>query len=239
MYKIRLPNFEGPFDLLLYFIKRDELNIYDIPIARVTSEFLEYIRIIRYFDLESAGEFILMASTLMYIKAQLLLPKPKAESDGEVEDPRTALVQKLLEYKQMKDAAIELSHKAEENKYIFYRKLFEADKEVIEASADYKNASLFELIKAFQKVMNRAQEADINHVIELNNITIEEKAQRIIEKLKISQRLSFFEITQNQSATHLIVTFLAILDLMKSQLIMIYQDDDFEDIIITDRTFLN
>lgn len=239
MYKIRLPNFEGPFDLLLYFIKRDELNIYDIPIARVTSEFLEYIRIIRYFDLESAGEFILMASTLMYIKAQLLLPKPKAESDGEVEDPRTALVQKLLEYKQMKDAAIELSHKAEENKYIFYRKLFEADKEVIEASADYKNASLFELIKAFQKVMNRAQEADINHVIELNNITIEEKAQRIIEKLKISQRLSFFKITQNQSVTHLIVTFLAILDLMKSQLIMIYQDDDFEDIIITDRTFLN
>ncbi|MBE2189196.1 MAG: segregation/condensation protein A [Desulfobulbaceae bacterium] len=239
MYKIRLPNFEGPFDLLLYFIKRDELNIYDIPIARVTSEFLEYIRIIRYFDLELAGEFILMASTLMYIKAQLLLPKPKSDSDSEVEDPRTALVQKLLEYKQMKDAAHELSLKADDNKYILYRNLFDADKEVVEATAEYKNATLFELIKAFQKVMEKAKEESFDHIVEMQNISAEEKAKDIISQLKTKSRLSFFTLTQNQSVSHLIATFLAILDLMKSQIIMIYQDEHFDDIIITDRTILN
>jgi len=86
MYKIRLPNFEGPFDLLLFFIKRDELNIYDIPIARITEEFLKYIRVMQYFDLELAGEFLLMASTLMYIKSQMLLPRPVSEEDGEIEE---------------------------------------------------------------------------------------------------------------------------------------------------------
>lgn len=151
MYKIKLPNFEGPFDLLLYFIKRDELNIYDIPISKVTSEFLDYIRIMKYFDLELAGEFILMASTLMYIKAQLLLPKPKSSEDSAVEDPRTSLVQKLLEYKQMKDAAQQLHSMSEDNKYTLYRRLFDFDREVLEASAEFKNANLFELMKALQK----------------------------------------------------------------------------------------
>ena len=96
MYKISLPNFEGPFDLLLYFIKRDEINIYDIPIAKITEEFLSYIRLMQYFDLELAGEFIYMASTLIYIKTQMLLPKGDVEIGDEIEDPRTQLVERLI-----------------------------------------------------------------------------------------------------------------------------------------------
>ena len=239
MYKIKLPNFEGPFDLLLYFIKRDELNIYDIPISRVTSEFLDYIRIMKYFDLELAGEFILMASTLMYIKAQLLLPKPKTSEDSEVEDPRTSLVQKLLEYKQMKDAALQLHTMSEDNKYIFYRRLFDADREVLEASAEFKNANLFELMKALQKVILRAEEKGIQHVVEMNNISVEDKSAEIILKLRIKPQLSFFAYTRNQPIQQVILTFLAILDLLKAQVINIFQDTQFDDIIITNKNLLN
>lgn len=239
MYKIKLPNFEGPFDLLLYFIKRDELNIYDIPISQVTSEFLEYIRIMKFFDLELAGEFILMASTLMYIKAQLLLPKPKSDDDSEVEDPRTALVQKLLEYKQMKDASHQLHSMVEENKYILYRRLFDADKEVAEASTEFKNANLFELMKALQKVIIRAQERGIQHIVELSSISVEEKTTEILQKLAIRPRLSFFQLTQNQPLQQVIATFLAILDLIKLQSINILQDSQFDDIIITNKSILN
>jgi segregation and condensation protein A len=139
----------------------------------------------------------------------------------------------------MKDAAHELSLKADDNKYILYRNLFDADKEVVEATAEYKNATLFELIKAFQKVMEKAKEESFDHIVEMQNISVEEKSKDIVLQLKTKTRLSFFKLTQNQSVSHLIVTFLAILDLMKSQIIMIYQDEQFDDIIITDRTMLN
>ncbi|MFP4528160.1 MAG: segregation and condensation protein A, partial [Candidatus Kapaibacterium sp.] len=127
MYNIKLPNFEGPFDLLLYFIKRDEINIYDIPIARITEEFLNYIRLMKIFDLELAGEFVLMAANLMYIKTQMLLPRYKDEEGEEIEDPRTQLVQRLLEYKQFKEASGEMAEMAEEQRYVYYREVFEAD----------------------------------------------------------------------------------------------------------------
>ncbi|MCL5991067.1 MAG: segregation/condensation protein A, partial [Bacteroidetes bacterium] len=117
MYKLKLPNFEGPFDLLLYFIKKDEINIYDIPIARITEEFLKYIRLMSLFDLELAGEFLVMAANLMYIKSQLLLPRESSGDGVDIEDPRTLLVQRLIEYKQIKEAARDLSMMAEDSRY--------------------------------------------------------------------------------------------------------------------------
>ena len=109
-YTIQLPNFEGPLDLLLYFIRRDELNIYDIPIAKITGDFLDYVRLMEMFDLELAGEFMVMAASLMQIKALMLLPREKVNAEGEVEeiDPRAELLQRLLIYKQFKDAAGDL-----------------------------------------------------------------------------------------------------------------------------------
>lgn len=236
MYKIVLPNFEGPFDLLLYFIKRDELNIYDIPISRITEEFLSYIKMMQYFDLELAGEFILMASTLMYIKAQMLLPRPKDDDEAEIEDPRTGLVRKLLEYKLFKDAAQDLGSLAEENKYVFYRNIFDSDRNLLENTASYKNANLFDLINAFRSALQKAEIHPPQHIVELDSLTVEEKADMIIMVLSTSKRISFFELTNNNNRSHIIVTFLAILELMKYQKIWISQDENFTDIIIINRS---
>lgn len=233
MYKIRLPNFEGPFDLLLYFIKRDEVNIYDIPIAKITKEFLNYIRLIQYFDLELAGEFILMASNLMYIKAQMLLPRSNQEDAENGEDPRTNLVQRLLEYKQIKEGAADLKTLEEEQRYTYYRELFEVDMRLVDDTENYKNTSLFDLLKAFKKVIDRGKYEDVQHHINFEPITIEEKANLIIDKLKSKARISFFELTKGLSRAHIVVTFLAILDMIKGKKIIIMQQDNFEDIVIS------
>jgi segregation and condensation protein A len=237
MYKIRLPNFEGPFDLLLFFIKRDELNIYDIPIARITEEFLKYIRVMQYFDLELAGEFLLMASTLMYIKSQMLLPRPVSEDDEEIEDPRTQLVQRLLEYKMYKDAAGELSEMAEDQRYVLYRNMFEADKRVETNGngASYKNASLFDLIKAFKTVIERTELDNAQHIVNIFPVTVKEKYKEILTILKTKKRTSFKEFITGRSKQHIVVSFLAILELIRDKLIFVTQDDSFDDIIISSK----
>ena len=145
MYSIKLDNFEGPLDLLMFFIKRDELDIYDIPIASITQEFLEYVRIMELLDLELAGEFVVMAATLLGIKAQMLLPRETAVGpDGvevELEDPRSELVQKLLEYKRYKEVADQLSTQADEQRYVLYRQVFEAEEIHAAEHVGYRNAT--------------------------------------------------------------------------------------------------
>lgn len=235
MYKIVLPNFEGPFDLLLYFIKRDELNIYDIPISKISEEFLNYIKFMQYFDLELAGEFILMSATLMYIKAEMLLPRPKFDEDSEVEDPRTGLVQKLLEYKLYKDASKELAELQESQKYVFYRNLFESDASIIENSASYSNATLFDLINAYNKAVQKTEKTAPRHVVELENVTVEEKIEIINHLLEKEKRISFNNFISKSNKANIIVSFLAILELMKYQKIYIFQNENFDDIIIVNR----
>jgi segregation and condensation protein A len=240
MYNIRLPNFEGPFDLLLYFIKRDEINIYDIPIAKITEEFLSYIRLMKIFDLELAGEFLLMASNLMYIKTQLLLPRYKDESGEEIEDPRTQLVQRLLEYKQFKDASAELSQLAEEQRYVYYREVFDADENQANPSGFYKNASLFDLVKAFGKVIQRGEEEESKeHVVNLFPITVDEKKGYIMKVLSRRHRASFFDITKGENKAGVVVTVLSLLELMRNRKIVCRQSEVFEDIVIALRPDLN
>ncbi len=233
MYKIKLPNFEGPFDLLLYFIKRDELNIYDIPIAKITEEYLKYIRLMRYFDLELAGEFLVMASTLMYIKTQMLLPRPKDEEGERIEDPRTILVQKLIEYKQFKEASKELSEMQEEQRYVYYRNLFDGEKREGE-EIYYENSTLFDLLSAFGKAMERSSGGAESHTVDLNPITIKEKAGLILRKLKKLKRFCFSDLVKGESKRGIVVSFLAMLDLMRTRAIYIRQEDTFEDIVISE-----
>lgn len=239
MYRIKLPNFEGPFDLLLYFIKRDELNIYDIPIARITEEFLEYIRVMRYFDLELAGEFILMAANLMYIKSQMLLPKPKIEGSGEDEDPRTNLVQSLLAYKQIKDAAEDLSKLSDEQRYVYYRSIFDADDELAKKNSTFKNANLFDLMKAFKIAIERSTKVPVQHVVNKIVVTIDEKVELITKRLTTKPRLSFLDLVKNVERVHVVVTFLALLEMIKGRKVFITQEDNFEDIIISPITATN
>jgi segregation and condensation protein A len=236
MYKIKLPNFEGPFDLLLYFIKRDEINIYDIPIARLSLEFLKYVRMIQLLDLDLAGEFIVMAATLMYIKTQMLLPKQNTENPEEIEDPRAQLVQQLLEYKMFKEASKSLNELANETKYLYYRNNFETDYKLAEESTwkNYKNANVFDLINALQKVINRnTPQEEKQHIVEIIPVTVEERRQFLLSEISIKKRINFFEMVENQSIPFIVATFLAILDLLKLQSIFIVQDILFNDIIIT------
>ncbi|MBC8145380.1 MAG: segregation/condensation protein A [bacterium] len=234
-YVVSLPNFEGPLDLLLFFIKRDELDIYDIPIAQITDEFLAYTQALQMLDLEIAGEFIVMAATLMQIKARMLLPKPERGPDEvEEEDPRAELVRRLLEYRQYKEVAGHLREKEEEQRHVFYRQYFKADERVHrEATADemLSNVTLFDLLAAFKRAVDKAPKRT-THVVEQWAYTVEEQTEHILMIFAQRQQVTFFELVDNLPRVGIIVTFLALLELIKNKFVAFHQDDDFEDVLL-------
>lgn len=233
MYTVKLPNFEGPLDLLLFFIKRDELDINDIPIARITKEFLDYVRLMQLFDLELAGEFLVMASMLMQIKAKMLLPKEINEQGEEIltNDPRAELVHQLLQYSQYKEASKDLLDRTEAQKYVYYRQLFNAD-ETSNETEPYKNATLFDLLRAFKVALSRTPEKITTHVIQLYSITIEEQMENLRGWIMSTPKLSFIELCSGKPRIYIVVTFLAMLEMAKNQVLTIKQSENFDDIEI-------
>ncbi|MCX7737535.1 MAG: segregation/condensation protein A [Candidatus Kapabacteria bacterium] len=240
MYRIKLDNFEGPFDLLLYFIKRDEINIYDIPIARITDEFLKYIRLMKILDLEIAGEFIVIAASLMQIKIQMLLPRDNENSDNEAEDPRMPLVQKLLEYKQFKEAAKDLSNLEKSQRFTYYRQLYDVDYQtaINLNGVQYKNATVFDLMSAFGKILERKKNQNNSHIIPLITITVEEKIEMIKSLLLRQKKFSFNKIIKKEPKQVIVVTFLALLELIRSGIIIALQSRSFDDIIISHKDYI-
>lgn len=235
-YKVKLPHFEGPLDLLLFFVKRDELNIYDIPIAKITKDFLEYIHIMQMLDLEIASEFIVMASTLMQIKAKMLLPKPESEEMEDEEDPRAELVKRLLEYKKYKELSNEFSKLEEEAGKIYYRQYFKHDaRDYYDEEELYgflKDVSLFDLLMAFKKSFENAKKEEF-HEIEFQNYKVEDEMENILDKLKFNKQLPFSEIFREyREKIRIIVAFLAILELARLKKIRITQNEAFEEILI-------
>ncbi len=239
MYKIKLPVFEGPFDLLLYFIKRDELNIYDIPISKITEEFLEYIRIIKLMDLDLAGEFIVMASTLMQIKSQMLLPRLQDSNGETIDDPRTELVQKLIEYKQIKEGAHELKNFEDENKFFLRRENFEFEENLAKQSNDGINVGLFDLINALNKILKRKNINNITHNVEMFNFSVEEESTYLLKEINIKMNISFIKYLKDAPKQKIVVCFLAILDLVRLREISISQNESYDDIIISKISILN
>ena len=239
MYSVRLENFEGPLDLLLFFIKRDELDIYDIPIASITQEFLEYVKVLELLDLELAAEFIGMASMLVQIKAQMLLPREEKQGvlPGTIDDddPRAELVRRLLEYKRYREASDSLTISAENQKYVLYRQVFEAEEIHASESGTYRNATLFDLLKALKRAIEKAPEKAEPHVVTRFPITVEEKSEEIIHILKTKTAARFFELVSGLAKMHIVVTFLALLELAKLQRIRVQQDLRFDDIVIVER----
>jgi segregation and condensation protein A len=222
MYKISLKDFEGPLDLLLFFIKRDELNIYDIPISNILKEFLEYMHQIEELDLEVAGEFIMMASTLMHIKARMLLPRDVDEK-GEDIDPREELVKRLLEYMRYKEMTIELSSLESRRRRITFRKYFKHDE--IHEPHDFdvllKNITLYDLTKTFKKIIDSLPKIT-EHQINRLNISAEEQVQYILNKLSDKGEIDFYELVSGMvEKIRVIVTFIVLLELVKSQTILI------------------
>ncbi len=239
MYKIKIPTFEGPFDLLLYFIKRDELNIYDIPISQLTSEFLEYIRVMQLLDLDLAGEFIVMASTLMQIKTQMLLPRFVDENGEEIEDPRTELVQKLLEYKQIKESTEELRESEEINKYHLYRENFDNELAISKQNNDGIDVGIFDLINALNKIIKRRVVSEITHNVNLFNYSVDEEKDNILKELNIKTNLSFLKLMLEAPIQKIVVSFLALLDLVKMKAILVVQNSNGDDILISKIQNLN
>ncbi|MEJ2614591.1 MAG: segregation/condensation protein A [Ignavibacteriaceae bacterium] len=233
MYKIKLDQFEGPLDLLLFFIKRDELNIYDIPISKITKEFLEYVNLIKILDLETAGDFILMASTLMHIKVRMLLPK-EIDEKGEEIDPRADLVKALLEYRRYKEMSEELAFFESSQRKINYRGNFSADFKVEIPDYDIllKNITVFDLAKAFKKAIEGIK-PQVFHEVKKINITIDDQINYIFEKLNEYTELHFLKLVEGMNdKIRIVITFIALLELTKTGKIGIKESSNFNDFII-------
>lgn len=232
-YRVKLPIFEGPLDLLLFFIKRDELDIYDIPIAKITKEFLDYVQILQELDLEVAGDFIVMAAELMQIKVRMLLPK--APGEEEEEDPRADLVRRLLEYKRYKEASGVLAELEEESRKLFYRAGFHSDVHKValeDQQVSLKNVTMFNLIASFKKVLDSVPKK-IYHDIELMNVTIDEQMSYVADVFRTREEITFFELVSHMSEKiRIIVTIIALLEMVKNKVIGIRPTDHEDDIII-------
>ncbi|HUN65629.1 MAG TPA: segregation/condensation protein A [Bacteroidota bacterium] len=230
-YRVKLQEFEGPLDLLLFFIKRDELDIYDIPISRITKEFLEYLHFMQELDLEVAGDFIVMAAELMQIKVRMLLPK--APGEDEEEDPRAELVRRLLEYKRYKEASSVLSSLEDESVKLYYRQAFGADEKKVapeDREESLRNVTMYNLIAAFKRVLESVPKK-IYHDVELLNVTIDEQMSYIADVLRTREESTFFELVANMTEKlRIIVTVIALLEMAKNKLVGFrptHYDDDF------------
>ena len=219
MYRVQLQNFEGPLDLLLFFIKRDELDIYDIPISYITEQFLEYIHFMDELDLGVASEFIYMASTLMSIKARMLLPAADSEDDEKEEyDPRFELVQALLQYKRYKEVAEEMIHFDKKERYSYTRGNFLPD--VVEAEQKgeaLREVTMVDIMAAFKNVMKTVSETRY-HDIQRMETDIEKQSEFVLSHLRQHGKSSFLQICRNLGPRiYVIITFLAILELIKER----------------------
>ncbi len=233
MYKIKLTDFEGPLDLLLFFIKRDEIDIYDIPISKITKDFVEYLQFIEMLDLEVAGDFILMASTLMQIKVRMLLPR-EVDEKGEEIDPRADLVNALLEYKRYKEMTDEFSYLESNQRKVSFRGTYEADEK--ETPPDYqmllRNISLYDLIKAFKKALMSVPKPALHEIKKLN-VTIDEQIDFIMNKLSQSSEVLFVDLINSfKEKIRIVVTFIALLELVKIGKIGLKESEQFNDFAI-------
>lgn len=233
MHKVELDKFQGPLDLLLYFIRRDELDITDIPIAEITAEYLQIIEDMKAMNLSIAGEFILMAATLMRIKSKMLIPRADLDDLGEPIDPRTELVQQLIEYKKYKDIADNLSEKWENLSYQHERSFEESfNEEDFEETSYLKEISVFELAQHFKNVIDRLP--DINpYEVDLNTVDLSDKKNFILNSFDGRGILTFKTLLKKcKNKLEVIMTFIAILDLVQQLKIVVLQSSLFEDIEI-------
>ncbi len=233
MFNVKLENFEGPLDLLLYFIKRDKIDIYDIPISKITSEYIDVLNTAKKLDVSIAGEFLFMASLLLRLKTRMLLPRQQDEEGLDIDDPRVNLIDQLLQYKNFKNIAYQLKEMHEENKDLFYRPNDKIVFEGMSNPADFLNeVSLFDISKIFQSAIdNSSQDNPLTLVRE--TISLQEQKQFIISSFKKKKVISLATLIKKlESKLEIIVTFLAVLDMIKESELICKQKNTFDDIEI-------
>jgi segregation and condensation protein A len=227
-YTIKIPQFEGPFDLLLFFIERDELDIHDIPISKITKDFLDYIRQLEELNIDVASEFILVAATLMRIKAKMLIPRKELDEDGNEIDPRLEIAQKLLDYKRFKSTINDFQLKEQERSLIIERGNIKKELSIIAQSAmidgELESLSLFKLLQKFQQVLVKQEKRNrsLKHTIIDYPYSVEDQEVYITSILKSKAQVSFEDVFKNlDDVYHAIITFLAMLELLNAEKIQV------------------
>ncbi len=236
-YKVKFEVFEGPLDLLLYLIKKEEVDIYEVNLTKLASQFLEYIDVMRLLDLEIAGEFLVMASTLMYIKSRELLPVDQqivAEGEDEGEDPRWELIRQLVEYKKFKDAAAQLQSLEARQEDVFARL---PAKPVFETPTLKPEVSLFDLINAVNAILKRVNQPTDERDIFEDKWTVSEKIESILKVLTERATVKFSTLfAEATSRTEIVVTFLAVLELIRLRQLAVIQGEQFGEIVLNRTT---
>jgi segregation and condensation protein A len=226
MYRVRLQDFEGPLDLLLFFIRRDELDIYDIPIAQIADEFLDTVRLLGEVDLDRAGDFVYMAALLISIKAKMLMPTPETDEQGEPIDPRRELVERLLEYIRYKEGARILEEQFDARSKMFVRgggSAYDPDNEA-EPEID---ATVFDLIRSLRRILTEAAAGEEpTHDIERFAFSIETQRTYLFEQIATGQRRTFRELVQGRERAFVIATFLAVLELVRHGSLSLLVNED-------------
>ena len=233
-FEIKLPLFEGPFDLMLFFIERDELDIYDIPIAKITKDFLDYIHQLEKMEIEVASDFILFAATLMKIKSKMLIPRPEIDENGEEIDPREELVRHLLEYKKYKSVISELSQMedirmAKVKRGNIMDELKQLSK-VDDVEAEMQDLDLYKLLKVYQRVISKftSRTDDTKHTVIQYPYTIEQQKDFVMEKITFRNKVPFTDfISYKPDKIFVIYTFLAILELLQLSMVTIVIGEGF------------
>ncbi|MFT4413158.1 segregation/condensation protein A [Fredinandcohnia humi] len=241
-YSVKIDSFEGPLDLLLHLINRLEIDIYDIPVAEITEQYLLYIHAMKELQLDIASEYLVMAATLLAIKSKMLLPKQEEELvEGEMEieyeeDPREELMMRLIEYRKYKEAAEDLKVLEEERSQLFTKPPSDLSEFAKDVNMDRSlDVNLYDMLSAFQKLLRRKKlQKPLSTRIARQEIPIERRMEEIISELKgFKGRKKFSELFPYHDKNHVVVTFLAILELMKNNLILIEQQNNFSDIFIS------
>jgi len=235
-YKVDLEVFEGPLDLLLYLIRKDEVDIYDIPIERITNQYMEYLGVMQMLDLNIAGEFIVMAATLMMIKSRMLLPvedQSPEEEEEEGDDPRWDLVRQLVEYKKYKDIAGQLQEREFYQEHVFgYGGSSTGLKDVEDPGLALQDVSLFDLISAFQDVLRKAPPEELGEIAD-DRYTVADQIDVVLKTVRTGGCIRFSQMFGRMaSRNEIICTFLAMLELLRLRQISAVQDDHFGDILI-------
>ncbi|PLR99801.1 segregation/condensation protein A [Bacillus sp. T33-2] len=244
-YNVKIEAFEGPLDLLLHLINRLEIDIYDIPVAEITEQYLIYIHAMKELQLDVASEYLVMAATLLAIKSKMLLPMHEEDvledefALEEDEDPRNELVERLIEYKKFKEAAVDLKELEQERGLMYTKPPADLSEYAKQANMDNSklDVSLYDMLGAFQKLLRRKKlQKPMSTRIARQEIPIEKRMEEIIEQLKRSgERQSFYDLFPYGDREHIVVTFLAVLELMKRREINVEQEYNFAEIFVLAR----
>jgi segregation and condensation protein A len=233
-YRVKLEIFEGPLDLLLHLIKKEEVDVYDIPVARITDEYLQYLNLLETMNLDVAGEFLVMAATLTHIKSRMLLPPSEDETEEPDEDPRADLVHQLVEYQRFREAAVKLGERS-----VLERDVFRRDPAVPETDQGegvrLRDVTVADLLEAFREVMERALRESFHEVI-TEEISVSECVDVIVRRIEVDGAMRFRDLFAGApSRKRMVATFLALLELVKRQFVVARQEEDGAEILLFPR----